>query len=76
MLDGPKVALIVLALALSIVGLAIYLFERRHSRRHRDQEPKRLPLFGTEQLAIRTAEGDVYDDAPPRPIVRRATPGS
>jgi hypothetical protein len=72
MLDGPKVGLIVLAVALALVGLGIYLYERRNSRHRRDREPQRLPLFGTEQLAIRSADGDDYDVAPSpaRPITR------
>ena len=74
MLDGPKVAGIVLIVLFAILALGLYLYERRHGGhgRHRDREPQRLPLFGTEQLAIRSLDGhDEYQgDAPARPVIR------
>jgi hypothetical protein len=74
MLDGPKVGLIVLAVALALVGLGIYLYERRHGRHRHDREPQRLPLFGTEQLAIRSADGDEYEVASSARPIARARP--
>jgi hypothetical protein len=76
MLDGPKVGLIVLAIALAMAGLGIYLYERRSARHRREIEPQRLPLFGTEQLAIRSADGEDYEvaTAPARPITRARPP--
>ncbi|AHG91275.1 Forkhead-associated protein [Gemmatirosa kalamazoonensis] len=73
MLDGPKIGLLVLAIVLPLVILGIYLVERRHGGRgrRREREPQRLPLFGTDQLAIRSADGtfeEEEDDAPRRPI--------
>lgn len=66
-LDGPRVALILLGILLPLVGLGIYLFERRHGRRRRTREPERLPLFGTDQLSIRTMHGYVEEDEAPVP---------
>src|SRR6476469_620585 len=76
MFDGPKVALILLGILLPLVALGIYLVERRHNRgRRRGREPERLPLFGTDQLSIRTLHGYVEEDeAPVSPPPSRAVP--
>jgi FHA domain len=56
--DGPKVALIVLAILVPVVLLGIFMYERRHGgRRHHGRDAERLPLFGTGKLAIVTPHG-------------------
>src|SRR5687767_14021106 len=66
MFDGPKVALMLLAVLLPLIGIGIYLLERRHSGRgrKRGRDPERLPLFGTDQISIRTADGYEAIDTP------------
>lgn len=69
--NGPQAALIVLAILVPLVGLSIYLIERRHGGRDRRRhEAPRLPLFGTDQLQMRR-RGDFGDDAADVPAPAR-----
>lgn len=70
MFDGPKVFGIVLAILLFVTVLAIYVYERAHrGGKRRGRVPERLPLFGTEQLAMRNGnELELPEEpAPPPP---------
>lgn len=78
MLDGPLVALIVLAVGGALAAAYFFVEHRRHRRdpsHERTREAERLPLFGTDMLATRGEDGTLHTaadrDAPNRPAVRR-----
>jgi hypothetical protein len=61
--SSPLAALLVLVVGVLAVGV-YFVIERRHSRPHRSAKmAERLPLFGTDQLSIRSASGVMYGEA-------------
>jgi hypothetical protein len=88
MLDGPVVAIIVLAVG-GLLAAAYFVYEHRRHRRvaakTHARTIERLPLFGTDLLATRGNDGGVHVDDPDevgqdgmpirrRPEPRRVTP--
>jgi hypothetical protein len=61
--DGPVVAIIVLAVG-GLLAVAYFVYEHRRHRRAAakatTRAPERLPLFGTDLLATRGADGAVH----------------